>query len=244
MLLYGALAACATLAALLVYRYDLYEREPWYVLALMAAAGFGAMHVAGWTETWTLDRVRGEPSHALIAIVAATQEEGLRLIAVIVLALVARRQVNDPIDGLIYGSVFGLGMAVAESLDHMRYLPEKPSLLPPSELVRLLGHLVLGGITCFGVGLARLGVRRWPWALLGCAALATTWHFLWDWIAFSAWEAGVMTHWQTAGGIALMLSGLLLYGALVVAGSSRSRSMLAPESARTVWGWPFTPIRK
>ena len=36
-MLYVTLAVCTVLAGLLVYRYDLYEREPWY-MALIAVA--------------------------------------------------------------------------------------------------------------------------------------------------------------------------------------------------------------
>jgi hypothetical protein len=126
----------------------------------------------------------------------------------------------------------------------MAYLPEKPSVLPPSELVRLLGHLVLGGITCFGLGAARLRVPRWPLVLAGGFALGATWHFLWDWIAFMAWERGSMKGWQTLAGVGLMLSGMLVYGTLVIAASERSRLLFAPHSRTQLWGWPFTLWRR
>ena len=43
MLVFGTLILCAVLAGLLVYRYDLYEQEPWYLLVIMAVIGAGAM---------------------------------------------------------------------------------------------------------------------------------------------------------------------------------------------------------
>jgi hypothetical protein len=38
---------------------------------------------------------------------------------------------------------------------------------------------------------------------------------------------------------AIMLAGIVLYGFLVVAGSRLSRAMFAPESVRSLWGFPF-----
>ncbi len=65
-------------------------------------------------------------------------------------------------------------------------------------------------------------------------------HFLWDWIAFSAARAGVMAWWQTLGAMAILLGGILFYGALVVQGSDWSRRVFAPDSPRSLWRWPFT----
>lgn len=239
MILYATLAVTAVLAAALVYRYDLYEREPWYMLLLMGGAGMLGMRVTAWSERVMLGCF-SEPGLAVIALVAATHEEGIRLLIVTLLALVARGQFNDPMDGLVYGSAVGLGMAVTESVDHMEYLPGMPSVLPPTEVVRLLGHLVLGGITCYGLGLARVRAPGWGWWLAACATLAMAWHFLWDWIAFTVWVTGPMQWWQTAAAIALMLTGLLAYGFLVVVGSRDSRLTFAAASGKTLRGWPFS----
>jgi RsiW-degrading membrane proteinase PrsW (M82 family) len=122
----------------------------------------------------------------------------------------------------------------------MAYLPAMPSALPPSELVRLLGHLVLGGITCYGIGLARMRMRHWPRWLIGGLAFGILWHFLWDWIAFSSWTGEAFVWWHNAAAIGLMLSGMLVYGVLVVHGSNHSRDTFAPHDARELWGWPFT----
>jgi len=35
------------------------------------------------------------------------------------------------------------------------------------------------------------------------------------------------------------MAGIVLYGFLVVAGSRLSRAMFAPESVRSLWGFPF-----
>ncbi len=238
-MLYATLALCSTLAALLVYRYDLYEREPWYMVVLMAGAGAGAMWLLNFAEPYTLMLLRTQSIPA-IAAVAATHEELTRLILVGGLALLAPHQLNDPIDGLVYGSIVGLGMAVTESVGVIGTLPDGITVLPPSELVRLLGHLVLGGITGYAIGPARLGQSGWPLWLAGCLTFTIFWHLAWDWIAFTAQARGSMAVWETAAGITLMLMGLLVFGALVARGSGHSRAAVAPRSTRRVWGWPFS----
>ncbi len=47
MILYGTLALCALGAALLVYRHDLYDREPPWLLLVTVGLGASAMNLAG-----------------------------------------------------------------------------------------------------------------------------------------------------------------------------------------------------
>ncbi len=147
-------------------------------------------------------------------------------------------------DGIIYGSIVGLGMAVTESVYYMSLTawpppPEGP-FIPPTEIVRLCGHLVMGGITGFAVGMMRMEMKRWFAVLLGCVSISMTMHFLWDWIAFDAAMRGAMLSWQTIIAAAMMLFGMVFYGVLVVIGSDWSRREFAPHSARSLWKWPFT----
>lgn len=235
MLLYSTLLLCAVGAALIVYRYDLYDREPWNMLVLMATAGAVVMWLLADAEAWTLIYVLDNTGLTAISAVAATHEEGARLILVALLAVLAPKLFNDPIDGLIYGSVVGLGMASAESLMRLESLPTRPSVLPAAEVVRFLGHLILGGITGYGVGLARIGHRLWIPILSALVLASMIWHFAWDWIAYDAAFLGAAATWHTYASMALMLTGLALYAGLVVKGSSRSRDRFDPTSKARVW---------
>ena len=239
MIVYGTLIVCAALLGLLVYRYDMYEREPWYMLLIMAVLGGAAMSLTGKVEVFTLRLFQEPQSYPLIAIIASTHEEGARLILVAALAIFVPSQFNDPMDGIIYGSIVGLGMAVEESIGFMRLVHPEATLLPATEVVRLAGHLVLGGITAFALGMARMRMPRWKAALAGCLAFTVTWHFLWDWLAFTTMAEGRANLWQTLAAIVLMLAGMLLYGMLVVVGSDWSRKHFSPHSPRELWGWPF-----
>ena len=110
--------------------------------------------------------------------------------------------------------------------------------------MRLLGHLVWGGIVGFAIGLARTRVPGWASQLVRCVVVAFLLHFLWDWIALDAADASSLTSIQTLASIALMLVGILFYGSVGVVGSKLSKQMFAPESAVGLWGWPFTVFLK
>ncbi|HET7295330.1 MAG TPA: PrsW family glutamic-type intramembrane protease [Vicinamibacteria bacterium] len=238
MVLYATLGACALGASLLVYRYDMYDREPAWALLLSFASGALAMAALGPIEAATHDAWREPASAARLAAVAALEEELAKLLVVVAIAVLAPRRFNDPMDGIVYGSVAGLGTAFEESVASLRDYPSGLTLLPGAEVVRLCGHLVMGGIGGFGVGLARAGTRLWKLVLplSWCAALAL--HFLWDWIAL--WQPPPdLRPWQATGAAALMLAGLGLYGYLVHEGSARSRRVFARDSRATLWGWPF-----
>ena len=244
-MLYVSLIVCAVLAAMLVYRYDMYEREPWYMLVAAGLLGMGAMALIGRVEAFTLGLIGPDQwSDIAVSAVAATHEELARLLVVAAIALVLPGQFNDPMDGIIYGSIVGLGMAVDESLFFLGLWDSDGPLLPATEIIRLTGHLVLGGITGFAIGMARMSMPRWPAVLAGCLTVSIGLHFLWDWIAFSASRVGVMAWWQTLGAIAVMLSGIYFYGMLAARGSHWSQKVFAPDDPQTLWRWPFTLLKR
>ena len=236
MSLYAAICLSAFLAAFLVYRYDLYNREPWYLLALATGLGFATMRVVAVAELWALGFVDG---YAAEAVVAAILEEGARLVAVVAIAFAFPGEFDDPMDGIIYGSIVGLGMAAEESLHFVQARPVFDPHLFPLELVRLLGHLVMGGIAAFGVGIGRMGIPRWRRALVLSFSAAIALHFSWDWVALTAADERPMSRGLTLLAVAILLIGIGIYGKLVVFGSRLSRVAFAPESARRLWGFPF-----
>jgi RsiW-degrading membrane proteinase PrsW (M82 family) len=236
MILYIAVALSACLAAALVYRYDLYNREPWYLLALAAALGALAMHGAGVLETLSLGFADGP---IIRAAVAAACEELARLAVVSAIALMFRSDFDDPMDGIIYGSIVGLGMALEESFYLLNLMRAKNVLLLPVELVRLLGHLVLGGIAGFGVGIAAMRIPGWPAVLARFFGIALALHFAWDWIAQASPDGESLPAGQSLLAIAVMLAGFLAYGWIVVEGARLSRVRFASARARSLWGWPF-----
>jgi RsiW-degrading membrane proteinase PrsW (M82 family) len=244
---HAAYAACAVAAAALVYRYDLYDREPWYAVLATAAAGALAMRLLGVVEDPAIARLAGGGgSLAAAAFVAASFEEAARLLIVATLALVVPRIFNDPMDGLVYGSIAGIGMAVEESfalLDHQG----AGASIAIVDLVRLSGHLVFGGITGFGVGsIRRPGTRagRWMLPLAACAGIAILLHFLWDVAALARESSGGVSRWPAVAASAVMFAGMVIYAWLATTAAGWSRLAFAPESTRTLWGWPFDWVVK
>lgn len=236
MTLYLALLACGFLASRLVYRYDLYNREPWFMLLATVVAGAVAMKICGSVELFLFTGL--DVGHrAALAAVAALVEESAR-VGVVGLIALSSRHFDDPMDGLVYGSIAGLGMGLEESF-YLLDLAREPNILTlPVELVRLLGHLVLGGIACFGIGLTRFPSPGFVLAGVRAFLVALGLHFLWDWVALGAEDAR-LAPWLGAAAVAIMLAGLLYYGRLVVEGSERSRRVFSPHRFQKLWGWPF-----
>ena len=85
------------------------------------------------------------------------------------------------------------------------------------------------------VGPARIRHPLWVPILLSCVLAAVLWHCAWDWIAYDAAFRGAMVTWHTYASMLLMISGLGLYGGLVIKGSARSRKRFDPTSLKRVW---------
>jgi RsiW-degrading membrane proteinase PrsW (M82 family) len=238
---FAAYVACAAAAAALVYRYDLYDREPWPLLLATAAAGAVVMGFVGGVEDHLIARFAAAGSSPYPpAFIAATCEEGARLAVVAAVALLAPRTFNDPMDGLVYGSVAGIGMAIEESWVALG--AHAGGSVSPAELVRLSGHLTMGGITGFGVGLVNRpagGPGQWALPLTGCVVASIGLHFAWDVAALAHDLSGGLSWWPPLAASVVMLTGMGLFGALVVIGTKWSREAMEPGRGRSLWGWPF-----
>jgi RsiW-degrading membrane proteinase PrsW (M82 family) len=226
LILYATLGLCAVGAAFLVYRHDLYDREPWSLLAVAVGLGAAAIVLAGWLEAWTFVALSVARPAGQAAVAAACEELG-KLLVVVAFAFFARRTFNDPMDGIVYGSMAGLGAALDESVALLRG-SSHGLLLPPEELVRLCGHLVMGGLGGFAVGMARIGKKGWPAAVVGGFLAAFALHFGWDFMALSA-ETREPSLGQTLARVATMLAGLVGYGLLLELGARWSKQVFAPD---------------
>ena len=220
----------------------MYEREPWYMVLFAVGLGFGAMFLIGFfeIEDRLLVFVNDLPLPAALATVASITEELVRLVLVMALAIFVRSQFNDPMDGIIYGCLIGLGMAVEESIGFLRLSEAEMDHLPPNEVLRLLGHLIMGGITGFGGGMFRMRMKNWLPALIGCVAFSIMLHFFWDLIAFHTRAQGGSPMWVRLLTVLMMLCGMFFFGYLVVLASEWSRQVFAPDQKHRLWGWPFS----
>jgi RsiW-degrading membrane proteinase PrsW (M82 family) len=224
MLLYAMLAVCGALAAGMVYRYDLHDREPWYVALLAIALGAAGMYLAGRAQVGVLAGM-GTAAAAhwslSISLAAGISEEVAKLAVVVSVAWTLPRAFNDPLDGIVYGSLAGVGAALEESVALLGSVSAW-QMLPAPEVVRIAGHLVMGGIGGFGMGMVR-PERRPLWGVGLPAALggAVAIHVLWDLVAFSGTGR---SGWQSLAAVGLMGAGLAVYWRMVVTGERWSRA--------------------
>ncbi|MBX3407043.1 MAG: PrsW family intramembrane metalloprotease [Phycisphaeraceae bacterium] len=226
MLLYATLLLCSVAIGAQVYRYDLYDREPPHAILLALIGGAIGLHLAGLAQVafiaW-MGTAIGEHFNLWLALAAGTTEELAKISIVAFVALARPRWFNDPLDGAIYGAFAGLGAAVYESIVHLGWPAAEP-FLPATEPIRLMGHLIMGGIGGFGVGFVKvLRASRGWWWLTGCLLGAMALHTLWDVIAFDAADRGKMLPWHTAGSVMLMLAGMVTFRLLVRKGAEKSR---------------------
>ena len=119
---WGLVFLYAAPVALLVYALDLYEREPIpllvaaFVWGAVAATTLSAIGNAGWGIV--VARVGGPEfaSRWTAALTAPFVEEILKGVGVVLIVLIARDEVDDVMDGFVYGALCGLGFAVVEDV--------------------------------------------------------------------------------------------------------------------------------
>jgi RsiW-degrading membrane proteinase PrsW (M82 family) len=220
--IYLLMLACAAGLAVFIYRYDLCAREPWYMVALAVGLGFAVIWMAGAAEDLALAELGvGGRSLAPKAAVVATIETIARMVMVFTVATLFRPRFTDPLDGLMYGTLGGLGMAIEESLLYLSLAPATPHTLG-AEVVRLFAHSLMGGLVGFSVGQwLRPNQRPAPRPVLtvGCLAVALLVHFSWDYIAYQASRAALLRLLP----MLLMLSLMLVWGGLVAYATEQLR---------------------
>ena len=79
MLVYATVFVCAYILALMVYRYDMYEKEPWYMLLLVVALGMAAAFGIGFVEDIAIESFNQHESAGGQAAIAAFFETKIRL---------------------------------------------------------------------------------------------------------------------------------------------------------------------
>lgn len=221
-LIYALLLSCAAGLAVFVYRYDLCAKEPLYMVMLAVGLGFAVMWMAGAAEDLVLVHLSvGARYLTAKAATVAVVETAARALMVLTIATLFRSRFNDPLDGLMYGTLGGLGMAVEESLLYLSFAPATPHTLGV-EVVRLFAHSLMGGLVGFAIGQwARPQPHPSPKPILtgGCLAVAVLVHFSWDFIAYQGSRAALLRVLP----MVLMLALMLVWGGLVAYASAQLR---------------------
>lgn len=185
---------------LVIYLLDLYEREP---LSILAAAllwgGIVATTLSIYTNTPLSElifKITADPvftSEWSAALTAPFVEEGFKALGIILLVSMARAEMDDVLDGFIWGAMVGLGFLLVEDVFYFvrAYLSAGGSYegLFQVFLIRILGagpysHFLYTGL--IGMGIAYYHARPdVPWSrrvLFGVAlaAAGVGAHFFWN----------------------------------------------------------------
>ena len=191
------LALYALPVFLVVYFLDLYEREPLSLVAAalvwgaVAATTLSAIGNLGWGLT--VARVGGPEFAArwTAALTAPFVEETLKGCGVVLIYLIARDEIDDVMDGFVYGAVCGLGFAIVEDVFYfMSVFGGQPAGVLQGFFLRvvasgLYSHVLYTGLVGMAVGVvvsrrATEPLARRLWIAAGLCALAVFGHFLWN----------------------------------------------------------------
>ncbi len=200
-LVLGIAAAAAVLPVplytFLVLQLDRYEHEPWQVL--VAAFLWGAL-VATFIAA-ILNSIIGEVLTGLLgeglgevlstSAVAPVIEESAKGFALLLLYWIVRHEFDNVLDGIVYGSLVGIGFAMTENILYFGRMMESNGIAGLGVLFYLrvflggFGHALYTGTTGAGLGFARETRRRWliPLIVPGAYILGVLQHAAWNFLA-------------------------------------------------------------
>lgn len=107
-----------------VYWLDRYEKEPWWLLAL--SFGWGAVPavilsllsqvILGIPTTWILTDSTLAQEIVGASLWAPLTEEFFKGLGVVLIIIIAHREIDSILDGIVYGAMAGLGFAFVENI--------------------------------------------------------------------------------------------------------------------------------
>ena len=224
----------------IIYFLDLYEHEP---ISILAAAvlwgGIAATTLAIYTNTPLMElifKITGDPNFTQswsAALTAPFVEEGFKALGVILLIAIARAELDDVLDGFVWGAMVGIGFLLVEDvLYFVRAFAQTGGYdtLFGMFMIRILGagpysHFLYTGLV--GMGIAYYTTRTdQVWGrrvgiglLLAAAGVAA--HFFWNSPIFSGLlDEGGFVGWA----VYVTIKGLpMLIGLILIVRLARQR---------------------
>jgi RsiW-degrading membrane proteinase PrsW (M82 family) len=257
----SAAAIPAVFYSYLVLRLDRYEREP--MRAVIAAFGWGA--VAAVLLALVLELITGSVLFAAIgdqdatdvltlAVGAPLIEETTKGLALFGMLRYVRREIDDVLDGLIYGALIGLGFAMTENILYLgsQYLDGGARALGELFVARVVldgfGHAAYTATTGAAVGWARANPQRGAWryvvVVLGWS-LAVFQHALWN--GSLLFFGGIVGEDASVMNVVLLQAPLFIFPAVIVLyiiarmSGNRELSVMREQLAPEVAGGVLTP---
>ncbi len=210
--------------SLLVLLLDRFESEPWYTLlgaflwgaivAVIFTVVFGLVASGVVFVTW------GEEAANLFGLVvgAPVFEESTKGAALLVLLLAFRHELDNMLDGIIYGALVGLGFAMTENILYFGSFFIEGGLagLLVGFFIRAgiggFSHAIFTACTGAGIGWARSQYGRGGWRFVAPFAglgLAMGLHAAWN------GSAAIASYMEISAGGVLILLGVLFFGLVV-----------------------------
>jgi protease PrsW len=232
----------------------------WSAAALIwgatAAAGCALLANQGLVGLWAKSEGAAFASNWSASLSAPLNEEVLKLCGVVLLVLAAPLTINGPLDGMVYGSLVGLGFQVVENVTYgLNSIPLSGGTNPErsvlsSALLRegitsVGSHWTMTAVAGAGVGFfvhhsrpraARGGEvteRGWPGGLLPAAACLVTamgMHVLFD-APRPSIVIKVLVNLVIVAGMYLVLSGRFTERARKVVATQEMAGLIAPAEA-------------
>jgi RsiW-degrading membrane proteinase PrsW (M82 family) len=216
------LAATAIPAGIIIYRFDQFEPEPASLVAVAVVwGGVIAVTFAGLANELMFSFLQHVVPAVTVdswaaSLTAPINEELYKGAGLVIMYLMARREFDGVMDGLVYGAMIGLGFQVMENVQYFMLAAAGSDGEAGSVVSMFLLRVVLSGLyshmlfTAFaGFGFAYFVTRREQTLtkrlglLILCMALAWAAHFVWN----SPWLESLMA--KGTGGFA---------GAIVIKG--------------------------
>ncbi|WP_109474484.1 PrsW family intramembrane metalloprotease [Ornithinimicrobium cavernae] len=184
---------------------DRLEAEParimWFAFlwgALVSTAGALILNELGMAFFAGLEL---DPVFTGAVLVAPVVEEVLKCLGVLVIFLVARREFNGVVDGIVYAGMVAVGFAFIENIIYLGGAfnelgtPGLVGLFVLRCLVSPFAHPMF--TACFGIALGLIAYRRrWSYAFVPALGLlaAVFLHFLWNFAALSSLDGFLLVY--------------------------------------------------
>jgi RsiW-degrading membrane proteinase PrsW (M82 family) len=210
-----ASAVPTALYTLLLWWLDRYEKEPLHLLLITFIWGaVPALLLALAAELFAVDVVVGMfgPGTGTM-VLAPVVEETLKAVVLVGIYLLARREWNGVLDGIIYGALVGFGFAMSENMLYfMTYSADLGVVWLLRSVIFGFNHAFFSSMVGIALGFVRYEQRRWagyvfvPLAL-GLAILA---HMLHNASAQLGWLGLGFSWLVNGGGVLIVIATALL----------------------------------
>jgi RsiW-degrading membrane proteinase PrsW (M82 family) len=197
---------------------DFLEREPPVLLAIAFAWGglvATAVSISGSAALQNIVAKLGSPALAAgwgAAFAGPTVEEIAKTLGVVAIVLIARAQVNSVLDGVVYGSLVGLGFQIVENVVFAlgavategrgdQIGPVVATFFLRGFLAGLWSHTLFGALAGAGIGYLVVRTDRGGLTRIGVALLAC----LGAWVSHVLWNSPLLDDGLGNGALAVLV---------------------------------------